>query len=74
MDEIVAGQHFRDARPTMFGHPPPDWIVGEVFTGTDGVRYARVYGALNPHDCKTLSTTILRDKRRFVQVEPTPVR
>jgi hypothetical protein len=68
MDEIVAGRRFRDAAPTIFGHPAPDWVVGELFTGADGMRYARVYSFSNPHDRKTLSTAILRDKRRFVQV------
>ena len=72
MDEVIAGHRFRDAAPTVFGHPRPDWVVGEVFTGTDGVRYARIYSASNPHDRKTLSTSILRDKRRFVQVQATP--
>jgi hypothetical protein len=69
MNDVIAGQRFRDAAPTVFGHPSPDWVVGEVFTGTDGVSYARVHSAMNPHDRKTLSTTILRDKRRFVQVQ-----
>ncbi len=72
MDEVIAGQCFRDAAPTAFGLPRPDWIVGEVFVGSDGIRYARIYSATNPHDRKTLSTTILRDKRRFVQVKTAP--
>jgi hypothetical protein len=68
MNEIIAGHRFRDATPTVFGHPAPDWIVGQIFTGTDGVRYARVYSASNPRDQKTLSIAILRDKRRFALV------
>lgn len=73
MDEVIAGRRFRDATPTAFGQPRPDWIVGEVFIGTDGVRYARVYCASNSHDRKTLSTAILRDKRRFVEVQARPL-
>jgi hypothetical protein len=51
----------------LFGHPPPDWVVDEVFIGTDRKEYAQVHSASNPHDRKTLATAILRDKRRFVQ-------
>jgi hypothetical protein len=69
MNDVIAGQRFRDTAPTVFGQPSPDWVVGEVFTGTDGVRYARVHSAMNPHERKTLSATILRDKRRFVPAE-----
>jgi hypothetical protein len=73
MNDVIAGQRFRDAAPTVFGHPPPDWVVDEVFTGPDGVRYARVHSAANPHERKTLSATILRDKRRFIPAERSAV-
>ncbi len=73
MSEIKEGQRFRDANPTMFGHPPPDWVIGGLFVGTDGMQYAQVYSAANPHDRKTLSTAILLDKRRFIQVLVRPV-
>jgi len=69
MNKVIAGQRFRDVAPTVFGHPAPEWVIAEVFTGTDGIRYARVYSASSPHNLKTLSTAILRDKRRFVQVQ-----
>jgi hypothetical protein len=74
MYEVLAGQHFRDTQPTVFGHPAPDWVVGEIFVGTDGVQYARVYCASSPRDRKTLSAAILRDKRRFVQLDKTAAR
>ena len=73
MSEIKEGQRFRDANPTMFGHPPPDWVVGGLFVGTDGMQYAQVYSAANPHNRKTLSTSTLQDKRRFLQVQVRPV-
>ena len=72
MDEVIAGQRFRDAAPTVFGHPPPDWVVDQVFIGTDGKQYAHVHADSKPHERKTLSTAILRDKRRFIQVPVRP--
>jgi hypothetical protein len=73
MSDITEGQRFRDATPTLFGQSPPEWIVGQVFVGTDGKQYAQVYSASNPRDRKTLSTATLRDKRRFTQVQARPV-
>ena len=73
MSEVKVGERFRDANPTIFGHAPPDWIVGAISIGTDGMEYAHVYSASNPHERKTLSTAILRDKRRFHQVHVKPV-
>jgi hypothetical protein len=73
MSEITPGQRFRDVQPTLFGQASPDWIVNNVFTGTDGKEYARIHSASNPHDRKTLSTAILRDKRRFTQIQVRPV-
>jgi hypothetical protein len=69
MNNVIAGQRFRDAAPTVFGHAAPEWVIAEVFTGIDGIRYARIHSASNPHNLKTLSIAILRDKRRFVQVQ-----
>ena len=69
MDDLLPGHGFRDTSPTLFGHPAPLWVVSEVFTGTDGVRYARVYSASDPHRRKTLSVSILLDKRRFTPME-----
>ena len=48
------------------------WIIGrvvdQVFVGTDGKQYAQVYLATDPQERKTLSTAVLLDKRRFVEV------
>jgi hypothetical protein len=65
---IRVDQHFRDVQPTAFGGAAPDWIVGYVFVGTDGKEYAGIYSAMNPNDKKTLSTAILLDKSRFIEV------
>lgn len=73
MSDIAAGQRFREAQDTLFGHPPPDWVVDDVFIGTDGKQYAHVHADSNPHERKTLSTAILRDKRRFIQIQVRPV-
>ena len=66
--DVNAGQRFHEAQDTLFGHPPPDWVVDDAFIGTDGKEYARVHAASDPHERKTLSTAALRDKRRFVSV------
>jgi hypothetical protein len=39
-----------------------------VFTGTDGVRYARLVCEAEPSLEKSISTAILADKRRFLNV------
>jgi hypothetical protein len=74
MPEITPGQHFRDAQPTLFGRSLPDWVVSNVFVGTDGVQYAYMNSASNPYDRKTLSTEILRDKRRFAHIQVSPTK
>ena len=72
MSDVTAGQRFRDAKPMLIGNPP-DWVVDEVFIGSDGKEYARVRSASNPQDRKTLSTATLRNKRRFTQIQVKPV-
>ena len=52
----------------LFGQLSPDWVVDRVFVGTDGKEYAEVYLATNTKEKKTLSTAILLDKRRFIEV------
>jgi len=69
MPEVKPGQRFRDTQRTAFGGAAPDWIVAQVFVGTDGKQYAQqVYLANDPREKKTLSTAVLSDKRRFVEV------
>ena len=68
MPDIQSGQRFRDTQRTAFGGAAPDWVVDQVFIGTDGKGYAQVYLASDPKERKTLSTAVLLDKRRFVEV------
>ena len=68
MPDIQPGQRFRDTQRTAFGGPAPDWVVDQVLVGTDGKQYAQVYLATDPKERKTLSTAVLRDTRRFVEV------
>jgi hypothetical protein len=70
MDAVKPDQRFRDTQPTRFGTATLDLVVVRVFVGTDGKEYAEVHSAANPKDRRTLSTAILRDKRRFVEVTP----
>jgi len=67
-DPIGPGQRYRDTQATIFGLPGSEWIVEEVFTGIDGVQYARVVSASDLTQRKTLSVAILRDRRRFERV------
>lgn len=69
MADVTLGQRFRDVQRTMFGHAPPDWVVERVFSGVDGNQYAQVYRAADPKERKTLSTAILLDKSRFIEVQ-----
>jgi hypothetical protein len=66
--DIKPGQRFRDTQRTAFGGAAPDWVVDQVFVGTDGKRYAQVCLANDPKERKTLSTAVLLDRRRFVEV------
>ena len=70
MSDVTAGQRFRDPNPTVFGRPQSNWVVDEVFVGTDGKQYARVHAEAKPHERKTLSTAVLRDRRRFTAITP----
>jgi hypothetical protein len=61
--QFAIGQRYRDANPSAFRHPA--WIIEDIFTGTDGLQYVRVYSAANPTERKTLSMHVLADRRRF---------
>jgi hypothetical protein len=63
---IKPGHRFREAQAALFGRPAPEWTVQDVFTGTDGVTYARVALVSDPSNSKTLSTSVLSDRHRFV--------
>lgn len=66
--DVGIGQHYRDVQANVFGRSPPDLVVSRIFIGTDGKEYAELRSAANPNDKRSLSTEILRDKRRFVAV------
>ena len=69
MSDIQPGERFRDAAASMI-RGVPEWIVERIFVGTDGKEYAEVRSSLNANDGKSLSTAVLRDKRRFVRIQP----
>jgi hypothetical protein len=68
MNQVKPDQHFRDTQLTHFGGAAPELVVRRVFVGTDGNQYAELCSATDSTDRRTLSTAILRDKRRFVEV------
>ena len=65
---VAPGQRYRDTQPSIFGRPGSEWLVEEIFTGTDGVEYARVVSVSDLTQRKTLSIAILEDRRRFERV------
>lgn len=65
---IVPGQRFRDMQPGLFGHLGLEWVVQDVFVGTDDLWYARVGRASDLTERKTLSVAVLGDRRRFAPV------
>jgi len=65
---VDAGQRYRETRSGFLGRTGPVWSVVNVFAGTDGVRYARLVCEAEPSLEKSISTAILADKRRFLNV------
>jgi len=63
---IKPGQRFREAQSVLFGRAAPEWTVQDVFRGVDGVSYARIALISDPSYSKTLSTSVLSDRHRFV--------
>ena len=70
MNNVKPGQHFCDKHLTAFGRVAPGLTVLRVFIGTDGYEYAELCSGPSGKDRRTLSTAILRDKRRFIEVPP----
>ena len=66
---IEKGQRFRDVQLRLWGNKARIWVVEAVFVGADGLEHARLSCADEPSLCKTLSTSVLRDKRRFEPAE-----
>ena len=73
MNSVKPGQYFCDVHRTVFGHAARGLIVRRVFIGTDGYEYAELSSGPHSNDRRTLSTAILRDKRRFLEVSPQAV-
>jgi hypothetical protein len=69
MADIERGDLVRDAQPGFFGHPF-EWIVEDIFVGSDGNQYAHLCLPTNRNERKTLSVAILCDKRRFSRIRP----
>ena len=58
-------QPYRDIRKGIFGMSGIEWIVEDVFLGTDRVRYARLVCASDLTLKKILAVDLLGDRRRF---------
>jgi hypothetical protein len=67
---VAEGQKYRDAHPRLFGRASPEWIVEEVYIGSDGIEHARLCSSIDPSRRKTLSAAVLEDKRQFTRAEP----
>jgi hypothetical protein len=65
---IERGQRYRDVCSSVLSGSGAEWIVEEVFRGTDGVQYARLACASDLSLRKTLATAVLGDGRRFVRI------
>ena len=65
---ITRGDRFRDAQLGAFARSAPDWVVEDVFTGTDGIEYARLSSVADPTRRKSISAAILHDRKRFAPV------
>lgn len=65
---ISRGDRFRDTQLGAFSRSAPDWVVEDVFTGTDGIEYARLSSVADPTRRKSLSAAILNDRKRFSPV------
>jgi hypothetical protein len=62
---ITPGMRYRDVQATVL----PEWIVEEVYMAAAGIEHARLVSATKPAERKTLSSSTLRDRRRFVRVD-----
>jgi hypothetical protein len=65
---VDAGQRYRETRSGFLGRAGPVWSVVNVFTGTDGLQYARLVSEADPSLEKSISAAVLADKRRFLYV------
>lgn len=68
---IEKGRHFRDVQLRLWGNRGRILVVEAVFVGGDGLEHARLFCADEPSLRKTLSISVLKDKRRFEPAEST---
>jgi hypothetical protein len=65
---IERGQRYRDVHHSVLAGSGTEWIVEEVFRGTDGIQYARLTSVSDLTLRKTLSVAVLSDRRRFQRI------
>lgn len=63
--EIRIGQIYQPTEATFLGTRTLVWTVTALYTGTDGLAYARLVNAADPTMTKTLGVDVLADPRRF---------
>lgn len=66
---IGTGRRFRDIQLRLWGHQARIWEVEAIFVGADGLQHARLSCVDEPSLHKTLSISVLRDKRHFEPAE-----
>jgi hypothetical protein len=66
---IGTGRRYRDINLRLWGHQSRIWMVESVFVGADGLEHARLCCVDEPSLHKTLSISVLRDKRQFEPAE-----
>ena len=64
--EVQIGQRYREVGAGIFGQAKPLWIVDDVFTASDSLRYAVLSKVGDPTLRKTLSIQVLSYHQRFV--------
>jgi len=62
---VEPGQRYRDVHQGLFGMTRTEWVVESLFTGTDGLTYARIVCASDQTQRKSLSVDVLSDRSRF---------
>jgi hypothetical protein len=63
---ITPGTRYCDLQMTVPSQA--EWIIEEVYMA-GGIEHARLVSAANSTERRTLSVTILRDRRRFKRVK-----
>ena len=64
--DVQIGQRYRAVGTSFLGSPTGVWVVGDIFTSTDSLRYARLVNVPDPTLMKTLAVEVLTDRRRYV--------